>query len=76
MPGTDASTAFSITEKLHHELLHTDFHLKSGIQLAVSASVGIATAPADATARHAIIGSADARMYAVKNSGRGQIRGA
>jgi diguanylate cyclase (GGDEF)-like protein len=76
MPGTDAQTAISLTQKLHRELLRTEFHLKSGLRLVVSASVGIATAPADGVALHAIIGSADARMYAVKNSGRGRIRGA
>jgi diguanylate cyclase (GGDEF)-like protein len=76
MPGTDAPTANSLTEKLHHDILHTEFHMKNGVQLAVSASVGVATAPADGTALHAIIGTADARMYDVKNNGRGRVRGA
>jgi diguanylate cyclase (GGDEF)-like protein len=76
MPCTAAPAALTQTAKLHHALLHTDFRMKGGLRLSVSASVGIATAPADGASLHAIIGSADARMYAVKNSGRGQIRGA
>jgi GGDEF domain-containing protein len=42
----------------------------------VSASLGLATAPADGATVHAIIGAADARMYAVKSNGRGKVRGA
>ncbi len=42
----------------------------------VSASVGLATAPADGATVHTIIGAADARMYLVKLSGRGTVRGA
>jgi GGDEF domain-containing protein len=52
------------------------FHMKNGLELNVSASVGLATAPADGMSLHAIIGAADTRMYAVKNDGRGQLRGA
>ena len=48
----------------------------SGLYLRVSASMGVATAPADGDSLHAIIGAADARMYSVKTNGRGQVRGA
>ena len=41
----------------------------------VRASVGLATAPADGTTVHAIIGAADTRMYMVKNDGRGKVWG-
>ncbi len=50
--------------------------MKSGLELSVSASVGLASSPDDGAAVHAIIGTADARMYAVKRHGRGQVRGA
>ena len=50
--------------------------MKNGLRLRVSASVGLATAPADGTTVHAIIGAADARMYAVKVDGRGKVKGA
>jgi GGDEF domain-containing protein len=51
----------------------TRFHMKNGLYLTVSASVGLATCPADGNTVHAIIGAADSRMYVVKNSGRGQV---
>jgi len=42
----------------------------------VSASVGVSTAPFDGATVHAVIAAADQRMYAVKASGRGAVRGA
>jgi diguanylate cyclase (GGDEF)-like protein len=56
--------------------METEFKMKNGQELRVSASVGVATAPADGATVHTIIGIADTRMYAVKASGRGAVRGA
>jgi len=56
--------------------METRFRMKNGMELRVSASVGVATAPDDGNAVHAVIGVADSRMYAVKTSGRGAVRGA
>jgi predicted signal transduction protein with EAL and GGDEF domain len=49
--------------------------MQSGQTLSVSASLGLATAPADGLTVHGIIGIADARMYAVKTNSRAQTRG-
>jgi predicted signal transduction protein with EAL and GGDEF domain len=57
-------------------LIATNFHMKNGLSLKVSASVGIATAPLDGTTVHAVIGAADSRMYGVKSDRRGEVRGA
>jgi diguanylate cyclase (GGDEF)-like protein len=76
MPETGAKDALEQTRILHRELMGTQFAMKNGLHLNVSASIGLASAPDDGTAVHAIIGTADARMYTVKSNGRGQIRGA
>lgn len=76
MPETDAKTALSLITELHRGLMDTTFHMKNGVVLKVSASVGLATAPDDGPTVHSVIGAADSRMYAVKGSGRGQVRGA
>jgi diguanylate cyclase (GGDEF)-like protein len=76
MPETDADAALGVTKTMHAALLETLFRMKSGLKLSVSASVGLASSPDDGAAVHAIIGTADARMYAVKLHGRGQVRGA
>jgi diguanylate cyclase (GGDEF)-like protein len=76
MPGTDAGEALERTRAMHRGLMETEFGMKNGLKLNVSASVGVANAPGDGIQVHAIIGTADARMYEVKSNGRGQVRGA
>jgi len=76
MPETGASEAHAQATGLHSALLATRFRLKGGLELTVSASVGLATAPLDGATIHAIIGAADDRMYQVKTNGRGEVRGA
>jgi diguanylate cyclase (GGDEF)-like protein len=61
---------------MHRALIETEFELKNGLRLKVSASVGLATAPSDGTTVHAIIGTADSRMYEVKIDGKGKVKGA
>jgi diguanylate cyclase (GGDEF)-like protein len=76
MPDTDAVASLAQAKALHRALMETEFRMKNGLKLNISASVGLASAPHDGIQVHAIIGTADARMYAVKTSGRGQVRGA
>ena len=76
MPETGARAALERATALHRALMETEFEMKDGLRLRVSASVGLATAPGDGTAVHAVLGAADARMYAVKIDGRGRVRGA
>jgi diguanylate cyclase (GGDEF)-like protein len=75
MPETNSDDALAQCAKLHRALMDTEFQMKSGKNLFVSASMGVATAPNDATTVHALIGTADMRMYAVKVRGRGAVRG-
>ena len=76
MPDTSAKSALEVTRSLHRSFMETPYQMKNGLALQVSASVGLASAPDDGSAVHEIIGTADARMYAVKSDGRGQVRGA
>jgi diguanylate cyclase (GGDEF)-like protein len=75
MPETGAETALAQARSLLKSLQATLFPMQCGINLTVSASVGVATAPSDGATLHTIIGAADKRMYAVKTNGRGQVRG-
>ncbi|HTW61866.1 MAG TPA: sensor domain-containing diguanylate cyclase [Terracidiphilus sp.] len=76
MPETDAKTAFAQAGTLLHGLMEARFAMTNGLNLGVSASIGVASAPADGETLHAVIGAADARMYTVKTNGRGQVKGA
>jgi diguanylate cyclase (GGDEF)-like protein len=75
MRGTDAAAAMAQAATLHRALSATEFQMKGGLRLKVSASVGLSSAPIDGISLHTIIRAADARMYAVKNDGRGSVRG-
>jgi diguanylate cyclase (GGDEF)-like protein len=76
MPQTGPIGALAQATALLRELMESTFRMKNGLELRVSASVGVASAPADGSTVHAVIGVADTRMYAVKASGRGAVRGA
>ena len=76
MPETSADTALQQALALHSALIASPFTMKNGLNLEVSASVGLATAPDDGISLHSVIGMADTRMYAVKSDGRGQVKGA
>ena len=73
MPETNADDAQTQASTLLNELMGTRFRMKGGLELNVRASVGLATAPGDGATVHAIIGTADTRMYTVKSNGRGQV---
>jgi diguanylate cyclase (GGDEF)-like protein len=75
MPETGAKAAMELTTSLHRALMETQFRMNDGLELTVSASVGLSTAPDDGSTLHAVIGVADSRMYAAKNDGRGKVRG-
>jgi diguanylate cyclase (GGDEF)-like protein len=76
MPETNSDAAMKQTAALHLALMETNYRMKNGLELRVSASVGVSTAPVDGTTVHALIAAADSRMYAVKAAGRGAVRGA
>jgi diguanylate cyclase (GGDEF)-like protein len=76
MPESGPEQSLALAQSLHGELMTSRFRMKNGLDLSVSASVGLATAPADGMSLHAVIGAADTRMYAVKSDGRGKLRGA
>jgi diguanylate cyclase (GGDEF)-like protein len=76
MPETDANAAFTQAGALLRGLMETRFAMKNGLNLRVSASIGVASAPHDGATLHGIIGAADARMYTVKTNGRGRVKGA
>lgn len=75
LPEAAAVEALELTQNQLRRLMATPFRMQNGLELTVSASVGVATAPADGRDLHSIIGSADARMYRVKNDGRGRVLG-
>ena len=75
MPETGAAEAQALASKLLGALMGRPFRMKNGLELNVSASVGLSAAPADGATVHAIVGTADLRKYLVKSDGRGRVWG-
>jgi diguanylate cyclase (GGDEF)-like protein len=75
LPETSAVQANAHANSLLRHLMSTPFRMKNGLEVSVSASIGLATAPTDGEDVHSMIGVADARMYMVKSSGRGKVLG-
>lgn len=73
LPETSAARALEIARTSLKQMMSTRFAMKNGLELTVSASVGLATAPDDGTDTQAIIGAADTRMYQAKSHGRGRV---
>jgi diguanylate cyclase (GGDEF)-like protein len=71
MPEAGAEEAAALCAELQRMLAETRFRMKSGLELSVQASLGLAAAPNDGNTVHAIIGAADSRMYRIKNAARG-----
>jgi diguanylate cyclase (GGDEF)-like protein len=75
LPETGAEAAMALAMELNRALMETRFRMRNGLDLMVSASVGVATSPADGDTLHSVIGAADTRMYQVKSNERGRVRG-
>ncbi len=73
LPETGAEAALTRACEMLDALMNTEFRMKNGLRLRVRASVDLATSPSDGITVHSIIGTADTRMYMVKNSGRGKV---
>jgi diguanylate cyclase (GGDEF)-like protein len=73
MPQTTREEALRMTRSIHTSLAAHPFRFASGLELSVASSAGISAYPGDGRTVHAILGAADNRMYAIKNSGRGRV---
>jgi diguanylate cyclase (GGDEF)-like protein len=73
LPQTDKESASIVARRLREQLNATVFIRDEGLNLRVTASIGLATFPGDATTKADIIRIADEAMYHVKNTTRDNI---
>ena len=73
MPTLDKAAATEVTCSLCQGLRSSEFLSAQGLDLRVSGSFGLATFPEDGETVHAILRSADAMMYDVKNTTRDDV---
>ena len=75
LPDTPADGARRVGERIVEALLDHPYHAEGRGPIAVSASVGVASFPADGLAAQALIAGADAALYRVKGSGGRGVQG-
>jgi len=73
LPLTSKEGAISMANKLLKTLQQTSFHSDCGQLIEVSASIGIATYPTNASSLKDLIRLADEAMYRVKRSSRNGV---
>ncbi len=73
MPAASKPVAAALTRQLCQTLQETPFLTGEGLSLRVTGSFGLATFPEDGATVHAILRSADAMMYEVKNTTRNAV---
>jgi diguanylate cyclase (GGDEF)-like protein len=75
LPHTDKIQAVKMAENLLAVMKKTRFASDDGVEIALTASFGVASFPVDADNRADLIRAADIAMYNAKDSGRAGVRG-
>ena len=68
LPQTDQEQAVAVAHRVRRAMMSAPFHLSDDIDIAISASFGIATYPAHGLTKDDLIRQADAAMYRVKST--------
>jgi diguanylate cyclase (GGDEF)-like protein len=76
LPDTGADGAYSVGERIRERLAAHQFLAADGLNLRLTASVGVATLPDAATSAEELMQAADAAMYRVKDGGKNGIQAA
>jgi len=73
LPGTTASDAGIVAERIRSEIEATTIDLSPGHRDQLTVSIGVAAWPTDADDRVKLLEVADAALYRAKNSGRNRV---
>jgi diguanylate cyclase (GGDEF)-like protein len=76
LPDTGGEGAFAVGERIRDRLAAHRFLADAGLNLRLTASVGVATLPDVAASAEELVHAADAAMYRVKESGKNGIQAA
>lgn len=73
LPQTDQEQAKAVANRVRRAFAESTFRLEADIQVAITASFGIATFPVHATTKEDLIRQADAAMYRVKSTTKNSV---
>ena len=76
LPQTSKENALSVARRMHKLIREMVWLKDSGINVHITASVGVASYPTDSRTKAELLHLADEAMYAVKNSTRDSVLGA
>jgi diguanylate cyclase (GGDEF)-like protein len=76
LPDTGADGAYAVGERIRERIAAHQFLAADGLNLRLTASVGVATLPDAATSSDELMHAADAAMYQVKDRGKNGIQAA
>jgi len=76
LPDTGSEGAFAVGERVRERIAGHSFLAQDGLNLHLTASVGVATLPDVAASAEELVQAADKAMYAVKETGKNGIQAA
>ena len=74
LPDTGAEGAFAVGERIRERIAAHQFLANEGLNLRLTASVGVATLPDVAASADELVQAADSAMYQVKDRGKNGIQ--
>jgi diguanylate cyclase (GGDEF)-like protein len=74
LPETERKGALSMADQVRATIEKEAFRLPSGLEIALTASIGVAVFPTDTRTESELVAAADAAVYEAKNEGRNCVR--
>ena len=76
LPQTSKENALNVARRLHHLIRETKWLESEGLNIHITASIGVASYPADSKTKEGLLHLADEAMYLVKNTNRDSVAAA
>jgi diguanylate cyclase (GGDEF)-like protein len=76
LPQTSKENALNVARRLHQLVRETVWLVKEGLNIHVTASIGVAAYPLDSRTKEGVLHLADEAMYLVKNTNRDSVAAA
>ncbi|HEV1993343.1 MAG TPA: sensor domain-containing diguanylate cyclase [Candidatus Acidoferrum sp.] len=76
LPQTDKENAFVVARRLHKRIRESTWLEETGLNVRITASIGVASYPSDSRDKSKLLSMADEAMYLVKNTTRDSVAAA
>jgi len=74
LPDTAAEGAFAMAERIRARICEQSYLSEMGLDVRVSASIGVAAYPEHGSSAESLLAAADAAMYSVKDAGKNGVK--